>query len=333
MKNLFESLNDEKIKLLEFEEGQLTDIEKKATKKRIKAKLKSRSGYKKRIVALAASLAVITILGTNTKYTLADIPIIGIALEEFVYSQEGSLSDYKTVIGESVEDNGMKVTLNEIILDEGQLLISSTFHTDLSDEDLAYNWFSNIEVYMNGKKLDLGGGGRTESITNSAVNYFWSSAIKPIKPKDNQQIKIVFNNLERSDSRKFIKGKWSFEFTASGEKLIADKKSIPINKYFTLEDGQKVMVEELILTPVSTMITYKMEDISNELYFRLEDQNGMKLQEISGQLSGDINLNRFIALENNITKLRVIPYIYSNDSGVDKKEVILYDEIFEIDVK
>ena len=64
----------------------------------------------------------------RSKYTLADIPIIGNALEKFVYSQEGSLSDYKTVIGDSVKDNGVKVTLNEIILDEGQLLISSTFH-------------------------------------------------------------------------------------------------------------------------------------------------------------------------------------------------------------
>ena len=33
MKNLFERLNDEKMNLSEFEGGQLTDIEKKATKK------------------------------------------------------------------------------------------------------------------------------------------------------------------------------------------------------------------------------------------------------------------------------------------------------------
>ncbi|MEH7122430.1 DUF4179 domain-containing protein [Bacillus sp. JJ1773] len=333
MKNLFERLNDEKIKLSEFEGGQLTDIEKKATKKRIKAKLKSRSGNKRRILAVAASLAVITILGMNTNYTLADIPIIGSALEKFVYSQEDSLSDYKTVIGESVESNGVKVTLNEIILDEGQLLISSTFHTDLSDSDLAYNWYSNIGVYIDGKKSDLGGGGGPKEITNSAVNYFWASDIKNINLQDNQQIKIVFNNLERSDTKKLIKGKWSFEFTASGEKLMAEKKSIPINKYITLEDGQKVTVEELILTPVSTMITYKMNDISNDLHFRIEDQNGMELQEFSARTSSYINYYRFIALENNITKLRIIPYIYSNDAGVDKNEVILYDEIFEIDVE
>ncbi|MEH7385416.1 DUF4179 domain-containing protein [Bacillus sp. JJ1521] len=332
MKNLFESLNDEKINLSEFKDGQLADIEKKATKKRIKVKLKSRSRNKKRILAVAASLMVITILGMNTNYTLANIPVIANALEKFVYSQEGSLSDYKTVIGESVESNGVKVTLNEIILDEGQLLISSTFHTDLLDSDLAYNWYSNIEVYINGKKLDFGGGGGPEEITNSAVSYFWASDIKNINLQDNQQIKIVFNNLERSDSKELIKGQWSFEITASGEKLMADKKSIPINKYFTLTNDQKVTVEELVLTPVSTMITYNMKNISNDLYFRIEDQNGVELQELSGRISDYSSVIRFRALEENITKIRVIPYIYSNDTGVDRNEEILYDEVFEINI-
>ena len=156
---------------------------------------------------------------------------------------------------------------------------------------------------------------------------------KNLNLQDHQQIKIVFNNLERSDSKKLIDGTWSFEFTTSGEKLKADKKSIPINKYFTLKGGQQVTVEELILTPVSTMITYNTENISNDLHFRIEDQNGVELQELSANIPGYNSYIRFIALENNITKLRVIPYIYSNDAGVDKNEVILYDEIFEVDVK
>lgn len=250
-----------------------------------------------------------------------------------MYSKERSLKDYKTVIGESVEDNGMRVTLNEVILDEDQLLISSTFHTELSDKDLDYNWFSDIEVYINGSESNLGGGGGPKGITNSTVNYFWAADLQNIKLDDNQQIKIVFNDLERSDSKKVTKGKWSFEFTASGEKLMENRKSIPINKHFTLEDGQKVKVEELILTPVSTRLNYKMENVTNDLHFRFEDQNGMELQEFSAQTLGYNNYNRFVALENHVTKLKVIPYIYSDDAGGDRNEKVLYDDIFEIDVK
>ena len=127
-----------------------------------------------------------------------------------MYSKERSLKDYKTVIEESVDNNGMRVTLNEVILDEDQLLISSTFHTELSDKDFQYNWFSDIEVYINGSESNLGGGGGPKGITNSTVNYFWAADLQNMKLDDNQQIKIVFNDLERSDSKKVTKGKMEF---------------------------------------------------------------------------------------------------------------------------
>lgn len=292
-----------------------------------------------RSILVACGLCIILIgsgfVSTGIAEALSNIPIIGSALEEFVYSKEHSLQDYKTVIGESVEDNGMKVTLNEVILDEGQLLISSTFHTELTDEDLDYNWYSDIEIYINGSELSLGEGGGPEAITHSTVNYFWAADLQNIKLQDNHQIKIVFNNLERSDSNKVTKGKWSFEFTASGEKLMANRKSIPIDNHFILEDGQKIVVEELILTPVSTRLNYKMENMENgtDLYFRFEDQNGVEIQGLSAQTMGFSNYNRFVALENHVTKLKVIPYIYSDDTGEDRNEKVLYDDIFEIDVK
>lgn len=329
MKDLFERLNDEEVDLSEFEGSPLSDIEKKAAKKRIKAKLRSRSNSKRNTFAVIASLAIAIIIGVNSNYALADIPIIGGALEEFVYSKERSLKDYKTVIGQSEVDNGMRVTLNEVILDEGQLLISSTFHTDLLDEDLAYNWYSDIELYINGKEMSYGGGGGPSRITNSTVQYFWAADIKDIELKENHKIKIVFKNLSRSDSKKMTKGKWGFEFTATGEKLMKNRKSVPIYREFTLDNGQKVKVEEIILTPVSTRITYKMENVSSDLYFKIEDQDGMELQEISGQSLGYENYNRFIALEHDARKLKIIPYILTDD---DRKEQVLYDEIFEIDV-
>ncbi|KMK76535.1 DUF4179 domain-containing protein [Alkalihalobacillus pseudalcaliphilus] len=301
-----------------------------------KGKKRKKLGQKTKHSILVACGLCMTLVGsgfvsTGMAEALSNIPIIGRALEEFVYSQEDSLKEYKTVIGETVEDNGMRVTLNEVILDEGQLLISSTFHTELMDEDLDYTWFSDIEVYIDGIKSNFAGGGLSSNgITNSELDYFWTADLQNIKLQDNHQIKIVFNNLERFDSKEVIEGEWTFEFTASGENLMENRKSIPIDKYFTLEDGQKIEVEELILTPVSTGVNYKMENITTDLYFKLEDQNGVELQEFSSLTMGYNNYNRFVALENHVTKLKVIPYIYSYNTGV---ETILYDDIFEIDVK
>ena len=49
---------------------------------------------------------------------------------------------------------------------------------ELSDSDVAYNWYSNIEVYINGSKTKGREGGGPEEITNSAVNYFWASDLR-----------------------------------------------------------------------------------------------------------------------------------------------------------
>lgn len=71
---------------------------------------------------------------------------------------------------------------------------------------------------------------------------------------------------------------------------------------------------------------------ANDLHFRFEDQDGLKLQKFSAQTMGYNNYNRFVALEDHVTKLKVIPYIDSHD-GVERNERVLYDQIFEINVK
>ena len=67
------------------------------------------------MISTVASLILVSIIAMNSNFALANIPIIGEKLEAFVYSQVGTLTDFKTMIGESVEDNSVKVTLNEII--------------------------------------------------------------------------------------------------------------------------------------------------------------------------------------------------------------------------
>lgn len=332
MSELFEKFNDEKIDTEEFEEVQLSEIEKKSIKKRIAKKLRKRSLFPVKTLSAVASLALFSMIAVNTQFALADIPIIGEKLEAFVYSQAGTLTDYKTVIGDSVEKNGVKVTLNEVILDDGQLLISSTFHTKLAGTDLAYNWYSNIDVYIDGQEMELGGGGGPQKITESYIPYFWAADIGHIDLQKEKSIRIVFNDLERSDSEKIIEGKWSFNFKASGENLMANTKKVPIHQHFTLDNGQTVEVEELILTPVTSQISYKMSDIHDDVYFRIEDEHGQEVQEIGGQYSGDENsgyenYNRFAAIEGH--KIKIIPVVSATDHSY---EYILTDEIFEVEL-
>ncbi|KOP80327.1 hypothetical protein AMS59_02730 [Lysinibacillus sp. FJAT-14745] len=327
MKELFEKLNDEKINFEEFEESTLTDIEKKSIKKRIKKKLHKRRSMPVKTLSAVASLTLMAIIAVNSNFALANIPIVGEKLEAFVYSQADTLTDFKTIIGDSVKDNGVKVTLNEVILDEGQLLISSTFYTKLENNDLAYNWFSDIDIYIDGKKVELGGGGGPQEITESYIHYFWTADIGHMDMHKEKTMRIVFNDLKRSDSEKVMKGKWSFKFKASGENLIANSKKIPINHSFTLENGQNIEVEELILTPVSSKLVYKMSNIVDDVYFKIENEHGEAIQETIGHHFRFENYNRFEALEGG--KIKIIPFISKFDNS---QEYMLTNEIIELDL-
>lgn len=335
-KNVYRLLNKVEVDTNEYEAAKLTDLERKRMKKRMKSKIGGRKKARRlRVGGIAVAIMLMFTFGVSSNMiTLAKVPIIGALLEDYWWvGDHQSLADYKTVIGESVTDNGVEVTLNEVIVDDGQLLISSTFHTDFSDEDLAYNWFPKIEVFMNGKKSNGGGGGGHEEITNTSLTYFWAADVENVKLEDIQDIKIVFSDLERSDSADLRKGNWSFKFTVSSENLLAERKSIAVEKHFTLKNGQEIIVDNIVLTPVSTTLYYQMlgeAEYEYDVLFIVEDESGKVYDFISASTMGANDHIRFGMIDDDVKKLKITPYL--NKAMSDDYEELL-DKAFEIELK
>lgn len=131
----------------------------------------------------------------------------------------------------------------------------------------------------------------------------------------------------RSDSSEKINGKWTFKFNASGENLLANSKKIPLQHRFTLESGQTIELEEITLTPVSSKLNYKMHNIYDDVYFKLEDENGIEIQEIMAQYGISENYNRFAAIQGG--KIKIIPVLLNEERT---QEIILTNEIIELDL-
>lgn len=225
MKNTFKRLNDEKIDLSAHEDFPLADIEKKAIKKRIKSKLKNKKKSRKKLLVAAASLAALMFLIVKTNlYIFTDIPVIGSEIEESIPCT-GPLKDYKKVIGETEVDNGIIVKFNGVILDDDQLIISSTFQT--YQVNLADVLFLFPKVCINGNEMTSGIIKDNIKINDSTYTYLAAISLENVHVEDKLNMKIVYENIEMISPNNPIElyGKWRFSFTVSKEELVAATKN------------------------------------------------------------------------------------------------------------
>lgn len=232
MKNTFKRLNDEKIELSAYEDFPLRDVEKKAIKKRIKSKLKNKKKSRKKLLVAAASLAAFMFLIVKAHlYIFTDIPIIGSMIEEYIPCKGQSLKDYKTVIGKTVVDNGIIVKFNGVILDDDQLIISSTFQSH--QVNLADVLFPFPKVCINDEKMAADIIRDNIKINDSTYTYLAAISLENVHVEDKLNMKIVYENIEminpynpyNPNNPVQLSGKWRFTFTVSKEELVAGTKN------------------------------------------------------------------------------------------------------------
>ncbi|MEW9094320.1 MAG: DUF4179 domain-containing protein [Clostridiaceae bacterium] len=338
MKDKFEMLNDVIIDFNQYEHCELNNLEGQKMKDRVKKSLKSRRrNNKKKSIAVAASIMAFLTVGIITNPNVfANVPIIGSAIEEYVNSNGKSLEDYKTVVGQTVTDKDATIQLNEVLLDDDNIVISSTLKSDKVNLDKVIVPFPDI--YINGEIISEGGSESSKKINDSTYMFFSRINIKAMNLHGDFNMKIVYENRNMALTKptKMLKGKWVFEFTTSKDKLMAEVKTIPINKDFTLENGQEINVEDLRITPASTRINYKMLNGKEyDVLFIVEDQEGNKLKLNSGHTLIENSYIRFDALDKDITKLKITPYVISGKEGKEKTDYykVLEEEAFEINIK
>lgn len=333
MKELYRVLNEVDVDTTEYPSEELTDLEKKRMKKRLNKKLGSRKwGRKLKVAGIAVAVMLMVIIGTNPT-TLAKVHIIGALLEDYLrVDGDRTLEDYKTVIGQTVKHRQGEMTLNEVLIDEGRLVINSTFHSDKGILEKSLSPFSR--VYIDGEEVIGGGGGNVEKVNDSTYTLFSAMDTQDIDLNKNLEVKIEFEDIGQ------ITGEWVFEFRVSGESLFAEAKKISINKEISLENGQQIIVDEVVLTPVSTTIYYQMFSDEKYVYdydvhFIVEDEKGKEYEPVSGSTLGENSHLRFGAIDDAITTLKIAPYLISGKAGEGRLEYykVLTDEAFEVELK
>ncbi|WP_243524785.1 DUF4179 domain-containing protein [Bacillus pseudomycoides] len=340
MKDPYEMLNEVVVDENEYTEVQLSDIENKRIKKRISKKLKKKRSHTKRNIAIVTSAAVLFFITMtfDMRGMIADIPLIGSNMEDYVNSGREPLKEYKTTIGQTVYDNGVEVRLDEVLIDEGQIIVNSTFKSNRAD---LKDMFPSPNIYINGKALNGSGGGNQKKVNDYTYTFFSAIDLKDENMREMNvegelDIQVVYRDITLMSHKSSVKGEWGFSFKASGDKLKAETKTIPIQKHFTLENGQKIEVEDLKISPVSTKLNYKMlKGNKLDVTFSAKDQNGNELKFVSGHTLLEDSYWRFEKLDDSVTQITFTPTVTSGEEGEKKTDYrkVLKEEAFEVVAK
>ena len=136
------------------------------------------------------------------------------------------------MIGKSVTSNGITITLNEVIVNEDEIIVSSTKEYDekITDENKR---FIGVNVYINGKSVSDSASGGEEQVGDNTIVSVSECDIKDVDLSQTFDFEIQYMDYDNMSAT------WEFEFSASGEELAQSTNTVQINKTFTLDDGNR----------------------------------------------------------------------------------------------
>ncbi len=277
----------------------------------------------KRVGAIAATLALVVIVGINNPEIVQAIPGVGSIFKLIDYDRMGrNLSAYEkfaTSINKSVENNGIKVTIDEIAIDDNSLVITSTIEGDGLQEERGY---MTPDIVLNGKQV--------ESFSNSDKKVFDKKLVSVITA--NVSDFTLDNNINvylNMHSIGNTVGLWEFKFNVSKMNNVSNSKVINLDKSIKIPNST-LTLDKMTISPLGNTINYSgkydntNEGKRNEIFsFIVMDENGRILD--ARELGGGSNNKKYEGkIEifddlSNVNSLTVVPVF--KEWGIKRQDV------------
>jgi hypothetical protein len=341
MKDIYELLNDINIDENEFEEMEVSELEKAKVKNTLKRSINKKRKMKswKKNVAVASILVSLsaTTFGLTFPAYAKNIPVIEdifrfidngrteslIDSNDVKDEEKGLYYNYKKFSNEiniTKESNGVKITVNDAVFDGKTVSITYSIE---SEQDLGENaLIDSPDIEGVGA---MGGSGKTTKIDkNNYVGILTLSNLEETK-LDIANIKWGIDSIQNTDNQTKIQGDWNFDFS-----LNAVDSTMQISDSSSEQNGVKLNIEKISVTPMSFIVYYDQivsESISNkwdgvDVELEIKDDLG---NVYSGEGNGgkgtdsyNMSLSKtFEKLDENATKLIVSPHITLRDYNSD----------------
>lgn len=265
----------------------MDDLRKKRLRKNLLKQVKSKDSIRKFKYKVAA-IAVITIISicASMPALAKNIP----ALKSIIQSLDGRGSDhgqyekYSKVVNKSVTDNGITLTINEVLCDDSSLMIGYTIKSEYDIKKIVKIGKELIEIqakdenfrpfsFIRSLKID---GELASSSSSSDGKYLDEHSYINSETMDigNKNLPPVFKvDLDIKDIYG-VKGNWSFKFSVSKDEMLKNTKVFKPNTTVKFPYGN-INVKKVSFTPINTSIKttvkYNKEYINSE---KLEEEGG-----------------------------------------------------------
>jgi hypothetical protein len=252
-KDIFELFNEIKVEESEFDDmdDEVSAIQKEKIKKNLNKRIKGQRNLKViKHGSIAAAIGLISIIGIGTASPAfaKNIPILNSITQTLneKFGGHGDYAKYSQVVNKSATDNGVTLTVNEVIADDSKIILGYTIKSNKKIEDLEVVGLSKF-LQINGKHLGSGGGAVGNYVDD--CTFLGSEEIHTALPQDSNKYDISLN----VDSIMDIKGKWDIAFTASKDELVKKSEVFKPNKKVDLKYAD-ITVDKVVRSPIDISI-------------------------------------------------------------------------------
>lgn len=305
--SIYKDLNDIRMDLELYPEEKLTSFERKKWEKRIVKKLrKQKPVYKKKYSTIAAAVILVMGISLSTGFvSIANMPFVGGMIEKYIDRNEPlDYAAYKTAVGTTAENEFGKMTLNEVLIDGGRLLISSTFEPRKGIH-FDYRMHPMPKVLINGQNLTSTKGGQSIEINDSMFTIYNDIELMEIPIGEAIRFHIAYDHL---DYKLPMDHPWVFDIEVPTEQLAAVSETIIFNREIRMGNGLSIRLEKMIVTPISTVLYYDWPEQANHIAFKIMSESGNEILPSTTAITSEESYNRYRSIDLQSEKYYLVPF-------------------------
>ena len=308
--NIYELLNNVETDFTDYpQDTPISESTIHKLKKNVHTKMKHRHSSLRPIAAAACLCLVIGILcaGPLKVPVNAAAKLLSYKIS-YALGVHRDLTPYENAINQSVTDQGITVTLNEVILDKDSIIISTTESASAGSP----TGLTGL-IYINGQLIMQGASGSSAPLGDGLTGTVMEYDIKGIDTSGKLDVE-----LELSDEGK---GSWDFAFQADGSELKSATLEQPLGITISLPDQSQVVLRTLSINPAATKIYYDyISKIDNyDLMFNGNDSLGNPIAfylSRSDKSGGQLRLDALTGeIGENAESLTLTPYAVKFPEG------------------